>query len=105
MLSFESHSGEASCDLEVDLPDLLRTPPVNPTPKMSLKLILARLLYYWKALFENPVELFNRIGVGSTDHILKIGCAIGYHTTALAQVVRGCMYGARRKTTHVLCLK
>jgi cyclopropane fatty-acyl-phospholipid synthase-like methyltransferase len=53
---------------------------------MSLKLILARLLYWWKALFENPVELFNRIGVESTDHVLEIGCAIGYHATALAQI-------------------
>jgi ubiquinone/menaquinone biosynthesis C-methylase UbiE len=53
---------------------------------MSIRLILARLLYWWKALFKDPVELFNRIGVESTDHVLEIGCAIGYHTTALAQI-------------------
>jgi ubiquinone/menaquinone biosynthesis C-methylase UbiE len=51
-----------------------------------LKLLLARVLYGCKALFEDPVELFQALGVQSGDQVLEIGCAIGYHTFALARL-------------------
>jgi len=54
--------------------------------QVSAKLILARLLYWWRGLFEDPVQLFIRVGVESSDSVLEIGCAIGYHTTALAHI-------------------
>lgn len=54
--------------------------------QVSAKLVLARLLYWWRGLFEDPVQLFIRVGVESTDSVLEIGCAIGFYTTALAQI-------------------
>jgi ubiquinone/menaquinone biosynthesis C-methylase UbiE len=53
---------------------------------MGLKLLLVRIIYRLKGLFENPVELFKTLGIESNDHILEIGCAIGYHSFALAKV-------------------
>lgn len=53
---------------------------------MSLKLGIVRLIYWLKGLSENPVELFRTLGVEESDSILEIGCAIGYHTFALAQI-------------------
>jgi len=55
---------------------------------MSLKLLLVRVFYRLRSLREDPVELFRELGVKSTDRILEIGCAIGYHTLALAELVR-----------------
>ncbi|MFQ6117498.1 MAG: class I SAM-dependent methyltransferase [Candidatus Bipolaricaulia bacterium] len=55
---------------------------------MSLKLLLVRALYRLKSLREDPVDIFKRLGVESNDQILEIGCAIGYHTLALAELVR-----------------
>jgi len=53
---------------------------------MSGRFLLARLLYWLKGLSEDPVELFTVLGVESSDRVLEIGCAIGYHTLALAQI-------------------
>ena len=53
---------------------------------MSLKLTIALILYRLKGLFEDPVELFKKLGVESGDRILEIGCAIGYHTLPLAEI-------------------
>jgi len=55
---------------------------------MSLKLLLVRALYRLRSLREDPVKLFQELGVRSTDQILEIGCAIGYHTLALAELAR-----------------
>lgn len=51
-----------------------------------MKLIAARILYWLRGLFEDPVALFKALGVESTDRILEIGCAIGYHTLPLAEI-------------------
>ncbi|MEF8836102.1 MAG: class I SAM-dependent methyltransferase [Candidatus Thermoplasmatota archaeon] len=53
---------------------------------MSPKLLLARLAYWLLSFKENPHEVFNRIGVEKEDHILEIGCAIGFHTFPLADL-------------------
>ncbi len=50
------------------------------------KLAIARLLYGLKGLFDDPVGLFRELDVQSHDQILEIGCAIGYHTLALATI-------------------
>jgi len=55
---------------------------------MSLKLLIVRAIYRLKSLREDPLEIFRELGVESTDQILEIGCAIGYHTLALAELVR-----------------
>ncbi|MFX0208741.1 MAG: class I SAM-dependent methyltransferase [Candidatus Hodarchaeota archaeon] len=54
---------------------------------MSLKLLLVRSIYWLKGLVENPMKLFKELGVGNNDIILEIGCAIGYHTFPLANIV------------------
>jgi len=53
---------------------------------MSLKRGIVRLIYWLKSFSENPVELFRALGIEESDSILEIGCAIGYHTFALAQI-------------------
>ncbi|MFX0113964.1 MAG: class I SAM-dependent methyltransferase [Candidatus Hodarchaeota archaeon] len=53
---------------------------------MTLKLLAVRIIYRLKGFFENPVELFKALGIESDDYILEIGCAIGYHSFALAKV-------------------
>jgi len=53
---------------------------------MYLKLIVARILYGFKGLFENPLDMFKILGVNPKEEILEIGCAIGYHALALAEV-------------------
>ena len=53
---------------------------------MSGMLLIARLLYRLKGLLEDPEGLFSALGVETSDRILEIGCAIGYHTLALAQI-------------------
>jgi ubiquinone/menaquinone biosynthesis C-methylase UbiE len=55
---------------------------------MSLRLLLVRALYRLRMLREDPVELFRELGVECDDQILEIGCAIGYHTLALAELAR-----------------
>lgn len=51
-----------------------------------MKLLLVRAIYWFQGLFENPVELFRSLGVERADHVLEIGCAIGYHTLPLARI-------------------
>jgi SAM-dependent methyltransferase len=51
-----------------------------------MKLIMARILYWLRGLFEDPVALFKDLGVERCDRILEIGCAIGYHTLPLAEI-------------------
>ena len=51
-----------------------------------MKLMVARLSYWLRGLFEDPVALFKALGVESSDRILEIGCAIGYHTLPLAEI-------------------
>lgn len=53
---------------------------------MSAKVLLARILYWFTGLKEDPYELFSRIGVEEDDDILELGCAIGFHTFALADL-------------------
>ncbi len=53
---------------------------------MSFKLIVIRAVYWLRGLFKNPVNLFETLGVEIDDEILEIGCAIGYHTFALARL-------------------
>ena len=53
---------------------------------MSFKLILTRAVYWLRGLFKDPIDLFKRLGVKKDDEILEIGCAIGYHTFALARL-------------------
>jgi ubiquinone/menaquinone biosynthesis C-methylase UbiE len=38
-------------------------------------------------LFKDPVNLFQTLGVEIDDEILEIGCAIGYHTFGLVELV------------------
>jgi SAM-dependent methyltransferase len=53
---------------------------------LGVKLAVVRLVYWIKGLFQDPVELFRDLGVQNDDRILEIGCALGYHTLALARV-------------------
>jgi ubiquinone/menaquinone biosynthesis C-methylase UbiE len=53
---------------------------------MLARLAIVRAIYWLKSLGEDPVEIFERLGVKSDDQILEIGCAIGYHTFALARL-------------------
>ncbi len=53
---------------------------------MSAKVLLARIIYWFAGLKEDPHELFSRIGVEKDDEILDIGCAIGFHTFHLADL-------------------
>lgn len=55
-----------------------------------MKLVIARLLYWLKGLFEDPVDLFEALGVESSDRILEIGCATGYHTTNKEKIAEPC---------------
>lgn len=55
---------------------------------MSIKLNFVRFLYWQKGLFEDPADLFRALGVHEDDKILEVGCAIGYHTIPLSQIVR-----------------
>jgi SAM-dependent methyltransferase len=60
---------------------------------MSIRLLIVRLVYWFKGLLEDPEELFNSLGVAENDTILEIGCAIGYHTFPLAEIaVNGRVY-------------
>ena len=52
-----------------------------------MKLVVVRMLYWFKSLFEDPVGLFRALGVESGDTVLEIGCAIGYHALPLARTV------------------
>lgn len=56
---------------------------------MFFKLILARAVYWLRGLFKDPMDLFKTLGVKPDDEILEIGCAIGYHTFALARLAHG----------------
>ena len=51
------------------------------------KLSLVRLIYWLKGRIENPIELFRALGIRTNESILEIGCAIGYHTIILANIV------------------
>ncbi|MEA3439320.1 MAG: class I SAM-dependent methyltransferase [Chloroflexota bacterium] len=51
-----------------------------------MKLLIVRLLYWLKGLFEDPNELLKALGVEEGDRVLEIGCAIGYHTMPLAAI-------------------
>ena len=51
-----------------------------------MKLLIVRLVYWLKGLFDSPVELFQALGVRSSDRILEIGCAIGYQTLPFARI-------------------
>ncbi len=53
---------------------------------MSAKVLLARIIYWFAGLKEDPHELFSRIGVEKDDEILEMGCAIGFHTFPLADL-------------------
>jgi Methylase involved in ubiquinone/menaquinone biosynthesis len=53
---------------------------------MSWKVALVRLIYWFRGFSEDPVKLFKAIGVESDDEILEIGCAVGFHTLALADL-------------------
>lgn len=55
---------------------------------MSLKLHIARFLYWLKRRQEDPVELFKEVGIKSDDVILEIGCATGFYTEALSEIVK-----------------
>jgi ubiquinone/menaquinone biosynthesis C-methylase UbiE len=54
--------------------------------KIRMRLLIVRILYRLKGYFENPIGLFRELGVMSSDRILEIGCAIGYHTLPLAKI-------------------
>ncbi|HDS28898.1 MAG TPA: class I SAM-dependent methyltransferase [Candidatus Acetothermia bacterium] len=54
---------------------------------MTAKLLIARIVYWLQGLRENPRDLFCELGVEPTDHVLEIGCALGYHTAPLASIV------------------
>ncbi len=45
------------------------------------------MIYWLKGKIENPIELFRALEIKPTDNILEIGCAIGYHTLILANIV------------------
>ena len=51
-----------------------------------MKVLLVRAIYWFQGLFENPAELFESLGVERADHVLEIGCAIGYHTLPLGRI-------------------
>ncbi len=53
---------------------------------MSIKVKVANLMYWFKGLHEDPVELFKNLNIKSSDAILEIGCATGFYTEALSQV-------------------
>jgi ubiquinone/menaquinone biosynthesis C-methylase UbiE len=53
---------------------------------MSFKLIVARAVYWLRGLFKDPIVLFKTLGIKTDDEVLEIGCAIGYHTFALARL-------------------
>lgn len=55
---------------------------------MSLKLHIARFLYWLKRRQEDPVELFKEVGIKRDDVILEIGCATGFYTEALSEIVK-----------------
>lgn len=60
---------------------------------MSVKLLLVRALYRLRSLREDPMDLFRELGVKADDRILEVGCAIGYHTLALAELAsKGMVY-------------
>lgn len=61
--------------------------PVRRWSSLSAKRSIARIVYWLKGLRETPQDLFCELGVEPTDHVLEIGCALGYHTTALAIIV------------------
>lgn len=60
--------------------------PQKVGEEATMKLVLARILYRLRGLFEDPRELFEALGVESHDRILEIGCVIGYHTIPLARI-------------------
>lgn len=53
---------------------------------MSIKVKIANLMYWFKGLHEDPVELFKNLNIESSDDILEIGCATGFYTEALSKV-------------------
>lgn len=53
---------------------------------MRLKVLLARLLYWFISLKEDPKKIFTGLEMSSNDEVLEIGCAIGYHTFPLADI-------------------
>ncbi|RLE34274.1 hypothetical protein DRJ24_04140 [Candidatus Acetothermia bacterium] len=60
--------------------------PGKTEQAMSIKLLIVRGIYRLKSLQEDPAVVLKRLGVGNHDQILEIGCAIGHHTLALAEV-------------------
>jgi len=53
---------------------------------MSIKVKIANLMYWFKGLHEDPVELFKKLDIKSSDAILEIGCATGFYTKALSKI-------------------
>ena len=53
---------------------------------MSIKVKIANLMYWFKGLHEDPVELFKKLNIENSDAILEIGCATGFYTEALSQL-------------------
>lgn len=51
-------------------------------------MLIVRALYWLRSLHEDPMDLFTELGVKSDDRLLEIGCAIGYHTLALAELAQ-----------------
>jgi len=55
---------------------------------MSVKLSIARFLYWLKRRHEDPIELFKELGIERDDLILEIGCATGFYTEALSDIAQ-----------------
>jgi hypothetical protein len=59
------------------------------------KLVVARALYGWKGLFENPEQWFRTLELEEGDRILEVGCPIG---------IRSCLQRVSRDLRTASCV-